>query len=356
MRQFAFIFILLVVVLAGCNPQPFDSPIPVETVVIQTPVRTQVEQNPALDPTSFPHTGSDPVKLEYPSATGMPNFAWRPPLNESPWALSPNDHFYFMRPIQVDQVNWFLADYRYGYQFPGTTSLHTGVDIVAPHGTPILAAAPGKVIWAGYGYLHGDNDPNDPYGLAVVVLHDFGHHGHDLITVYAHMSSVDAVVGQRVETGTEIGLVGDTGNTTGPHLHFEVRIANDNSYFHTLNPELWLVPPQNMGVLVGTLTTSYGAYLTGMPIKVQNLDTSFRYELFTYEATMHPDEVYRENLVLSDLPSGRYLLSFSHRGTGYQQLFEIYPGSVSYFTFTPSTGIEFKNPIMSAYQVATPQP
>jgi len=177
-----------------------------------------------------------------------------------------------------------------------------------------------------------------------------------LITVYAHMSSVDAVVGQRVETGTEIGLVGDTGNTTGPHLHFEVRIANDNSYFHTLNPELWLVPPQNMGVLVGTLTTSYGAYLTGMPIKVQNLDTSFRYELFTYEATMHPDEVYRENLVLSDLPSGRYLLSFSHRGTGYQQLFEIYPGSVSYFTFTPSTGIEFKNPIMSAYQVATPQP
>ena len=78
-----------------------------------------------------------------------------------------------------------------------------------------------------------------------------------LYTVYAHMSKIIAVVGQHVETGDVLGLVGDTGVTTGPHLHFEVRLGG-NTFYNTYNPELWMAPPQGWGVLVGRLTDEDG--------------------------------------------------------------------------------------------------
>ncbi|MDZ4185369.1 MAG: hypothetical protein U1D97_10375, partial [Desulfuromonadales bacterium] len=70
---------------------------------------------------------------------------WRPPLSDPPWALSPYDHFYFTRPIAADKVNWPLADYRYGGIFFGADIIHTGIDLPNPRGTPVMAAAPGKV-------------------------------------------------------------------------------------------------------------------------------------------------------------------------------------------------------------------
>ena len=69
---------------------------------------------------------------------------------------------------------------------------------------------------------------SDPYGQAVVIHHDFGYKDQALYTVYAHMSKIIAVVGQHVETGDVLGLVGDTGATTGPHLHFEVRLGDED--------------------------------------------------------------------------------------------------------------------------------
>ncbi|NMC79962.1 MAG: M23 family metallopeptidase [Chloroflexi bacterium] len=115
---------------------------------------------------TFPTPGPEPVSL------------WRPPLYPAPWALGPFDHFYFSRPIAADEVNWPLADYRYGGIFFGVDIVHTGVDITAPRGTPVLAAGPGKVVWAGYGLYLGNNNPGDPYGLAVTIRHDFGYQGH----------------------------------------------------------------------------------------------------------------------------------------------------------------------------------
>lgn len=88
--------------------------------------------------------------------------------------------------------------------------MHQGIDIGAGTGTPIASAAPGTVIIAGW---------NGGYGQMVVV-----DHGNGVSTAYAHMSSMSVGVGAAVGQGTILGAVGNTGNSTGPHLHFEVRI------------------------------------------------------------------------------------------------------------------------------------
>jgi murein DD-endopeptidase MepM/ murein hydrolase activator NlpD len=88
--------------------------------------------------------------------------------------------------------------------------LHEGIDITAASGTPIWAAAAGTVIYAGW--LGG-------YGNLVVV-----DHGNGLATAYAHASAILVSVGQSVSQGETVALVGSTGHSSGPHLHFEVRV------------------------------------------------------------------------------------------------------------------------------------
>lgn len=91
---------------------------------------------------------------------------------------------------------------------------HNGVDIGAPVGTQLLAAADGVVLAAKSGGYNGG------YGSMVIISHPNGTQ-----TVYGHMSRVDVVAGQSVVKGQGIGLSGNTGRSTGPHLHFEVRGA-----------------------------------------------------------------------------------------------------------------------------------
>jgi len=85
---------------------------------------------------------------------------------------------------------------------------HAGIDIAAETGTPVVATAPGRVIFAGY---------TRGYGYVVVIYHGYGYS-----TLYAHMSAIDVKKGEEVDRGTVIGYVGATGRTTGPHLHYEV--------------------------------------------------------------------------------------------------------------------------------------
>jgi murein DD-endopeptidase MepM/ murein hydrolase activator NlpD len=88
-------------------------------------------------------------------------------------------------------------------------SMHPGVDLPAPEGTPITAARAGTVIAAG---------PRGGYGNAVEV-----DHGDGTTTLYAHASEVAVTPGQQVAAGEKLGEVGQTGRTTGPHLHLELR-------------------------------------------------------------------------------------------------------------------------------------
>ncbi|MDM3859467.1 MAG: M23 family metallopeptidase [Aphanizomenon gracile PMC644.10] len=98
----------------------------------------------------------------------------------------------------------------------GDRRFHAGTDLGAPTGTPILAAAGGQVESANW--LGG-------YGLAVII-----NHGSAQQSLYGHMSEILVQPGQWVEPGTVIGRVGSTGNSTGPHLHFEVRHLTQNGW------------------------------------------------------------------------------------------------------------------------------
>lgn len=103
---------------------------------------------------------------------------------------------------------------------------HEGVDITAPVGTPVVAAAKGRVIRVGY---EGD------YGKMVEIDHGFG-----ISTRYAHASRTLVRLGQTVSRGDRIALVGETGLTVGPHLHYEVLVngkpTNPRKYFFNLDP------------------------------------------------------------------------------------------------------------------------
>ncbi|EXU66108.1 peptidase [Streptomyces sp. PRh5] len=91
---------------------------------------------------------------------------------------------------------------------------HSGQDFVVPTGTPVHAAHGGVVVKAG---PNGGGD-GPAYGNAIVIKHD-----NATYSQYAHLSRIDVRIGQSVSTGQQIGLSGSTGNSTGPHLHFEIR-------------------------------------------------------------------------------------------------------------------------------------
>jgi LysM repeat protein len=95
--------------------------------------------------------------------------------------------------------------------FGGYPHFHTGVDLLAGYGTPIAAAAGGKVTAAGYAF---------DFGIRVEVTDSFG-----LVEVYAHMSQVAVAVGQEVQQGAKVGYVGSTGLSVGPHLHFQLEVG-----------------------------------------------------------------------------------------------------------------------------------
>jgi murein DD-endopeptidase MepM/ murein hydrolase activator NlpD len=94
--------------------------------------------------------------------------------------------------------------------FNGEGAFHAGIDIAAPYGTAVRATADGDVEKAGFG---------SGYGREVRI-----DHGHDLLTVYGHLSSFAVTEGEHVTRGQVIGYVGESGRATGPHLHYEVRV------------------------------------------------------------------------------------------------------------------------------------
>lgn len=132
-------------------------------------------------------------------------------VKEAMPSLTPVDH-----PFQSSSFGWRR------HPVTGRHSMHEGLDFAAPRGAPIVAASGGVVTEARY--VPG-------YGKMVEI-----DHGNGLATRYAHASSISVKLGEVVTKGQQIARVGSTGRSTGPHLHYEVRIAG-----HPLDPTLFMV-------------------------------------------------------------------------------------------------------------------
>ncbi len=116
-------------------------------------------------------------------------------------------------PVRRPMTSYRRISSRFGYRsdpFRHRPALHAGIDFKAAYGSPVLATAPGTVVRAGW---------TGSYGKLVEIRHDNG-----LVTRYAHLSRIGVRAGQRVRAGDRIGRLGNTGRSTGPHLHYEVRL------------------------------------------------------------------------------------------------------------------------------------
>ena len=156
--------------------------------------------------------------LEYGSSTGTDGWI---PGADVPFIGADG----FCSPVGSGWVSRVTSEFGYRSDpFTGQTKGHTGIDIAVPTGTPVRAALPGVVTTAAYNA--------GGYGYYVMI-----DHGNGMVTLYAHNSKLLVRAGDTVETGDIVSLSGSTGRSTGPHLHFEVRVdgqrVNPRSYLPT---------------------------------------------------------------------------------------------------------------------------
>ncbi len=149
---------------------------------------------------------SDPSKIDAGQAIFIPNAVKQlpVPIIGKKGAATLNGST-FARPVS-GAISSHFGEKRHGYY-------HSGIDILAPYGTGIVAARDGIVVFSGY---------ERGYGRMVIINHEDG-----CATVYAHNSSNLVEVGDRVSRGEVIAHVGKSGNATGPHVHFEIRVEDN---------------------------------------------------------------------------------------------------------------------------------
>jgi murein DD-endopeptidase MepM/ murein hydrolase activator NlpD len=166
-----------------------------------------------------------------PQVVFVPGAIWRPepPLFNDRAIASRNSS----DPAVIIQTGGYPLPYavpvtsNYGWRMnPVTTiwSFHSGIDLGAPLGTPVLAAKSGQVQFAGWGGGYGN-------------LIELGHGATG--TRYAHLEAIYVYQGQSVVQGQQIGIVGSTGRSTGPHLHFELMMSSDDGWV-ALDPAPYL--------------------------------------------------------------------------------------------------------------------
>ncbi|MEZ4666651.1 MAG: M23 family metallopeptidase [Anaerolineae bacterium] len=260
---------------------------------------------------------------------------WRPPPLIPPISRDPfgRDHFVFARPVDSNATNYALFSYSFGSDGPQQENpwrVHHGIDMPNPIGQTVRATGTGSVIWAGPGF---QDSPS--YGNVVVIQHDFGYNGQQLFTLYAHLSAVLATAGQRVATGDPIGLVGNTGRVSGPHVHFEVRLG-ENKYRDTYNPLLWMVSYVGHGVVAGRVVGPRGNLLQDQTVTVVDYRTGLvvqsttTYIILDNGSDVNSDPLWQENFVFADIPDGRYEVVTNIDGQRVSRRIDVAEGMTSF--------------------------
>lgn len=269
---------------------------------------------------------------------------WRPPPMPAPLSYNPDDHYWLIRPIPSGSRNYDLEWYPFGNDVQAADvpayRIHHGIDFPNETGTPVLAAGSGTVIQAGP--FPSPRNGVNYYGNTVVIQHDWQWQGKDVFTLYAHTLELFVAVGDYVEQGQVIAGVGSSGEVTGPHLHLEVRVG-ENEYADSRNPALWLVPYEGWGTLAGQLVDRQGRHIPGAKLELRPPDSNeILRQQSTYATTVRSDAIWQENFVIGDVPSGEYELHITFADVAYKRDVEIMPGQTSFeiiateFSYNPT--------------------
>lgn len=379
-----FLFVLLLLVV-GCQGEtaPAGSPPTVAALAPTAPIAPLLSRTvePTQDvPTTPTYTPRSTVAVTVwptiaPLGTGIrpgdaelfrpleldpnaPSNDWRPPPLPVPLSIHPDDHYWFIRPIPSGNRNFDLEYYPYGNDvlipqyYP--YRVHHGLDFPNDTGTPILAASDGRVVHAGP--LVSTRNGYNYYGNTVVIKHDWQWLGQDVYTLYAHTLELFVTLNQDVQQGQLIAGVGASGEVSGPHLHFEVRVG-ENTYGHTRNPMLWIAPYEGWGTLAGRVVDRNGRYITNAKVTVtpQTVAGPEREQRTYLTNAVRPDDVWEENFVVGDLPAGRYTVLIDIEGTQYRHSVTVLPGRTNFLTIaTNFTFVPTLTPTASSTPTITP--
>lgn len=285
--------------------------------------------------TATPTASSTPRAINSPTPGGMPTDSatagptWTPPSDDPGTRVE--DHYHLYRPISESYTNYVDRTYPYGSTQGGQLQVHHGVEFINPRGTPILAAASGRVIFAGEDTIDVFGPSSNYYGRLVVIEHSFrAPTGEAVYTLYGHLERWDVENGDTVAQGDQIGIVGASGVAYGPHLHFEVRVGSADDFGATRNPDLWIFPYRGYGTLAGRVVDASGNVLYEAPIQVRSANLA-RYA-FTYaDNSVNPDPVIGENFTLGDLPANYYEVSVTADGrVRFRRTVYVYPNRTTW--------------------------
>jgi len=305
--------------------------------------------SPTLPPATVtnPPAQADASVEATPLAVTRAASEWQPPPLIPPLSRDPlgRDHYWFLRPIDSNARNWVLAVYPYGSDGNDRTNVlrvHHGVDMPNPVGELVRAAGSGVVIWAADGRQENvDIFQNSPsYGNVILIEHDFGYQGQPIWTLYAHLSAALVQRGQVVAAGDPIGLVGNTGRVTGPHVHFEVRMG-ENRYASTYNPILWMVPYVGHGVIAGRVLNGQGDFIDDVDITIRNWATGLvetttsSYVFLDSGSDPNEDPIWQENFAVPDVPVGRYEVVATIEGQRLVSQVVVVEGTTSFVELKP---------------------
>jgi hypothetical protein len=264
------------------------------------------------------------------------------PCPGEPWFYE--GHFLLQNPIPPDANQQVDGTYRFGTTQQGLRAIHHGVEFTNPSGTPVLAAADGKVVYAGDDALVILGLNRNFYGNVIVIEHHPEGLGETLFTLYAHLSDIAVINGDAVVTGQMIGRVGLSGSAGGSHLHFEVRLG-ENTYDTAVNPELWLtLTPDPAGPTFGALA-GWIQNAEHESMRVTNIRLEYSREeggivedvviLPTYfDNRVNQDPGYLENFAISTLDQGWYRIAFIAGGKYYSKWVQVTSGMLTYQTIT----------------------